>query len=168
MFIFSFFSCSALRANKGWHLTDLHVTSCLHSAAIAPASVNASTTKFCFPSRFLQPLPFCQANPIQENPIQSPWAGRDSADDLVPACAESCCLPGTSSGQAWSVPSPGHVCSDTPGSPSCPFWSFNSPSTPSPPTPLWFVARWEAAWGQWATCSLGQHVKRAASSPHSG
>lgn len=70
---FLLLSCSALRADKGWLLTDLHVTSCLHSAAIAPASANVSTTKSCFPSGFLQPLSFAKH---LENPLQSPWAGR--------------------------------------------------------------------------------------------
>lgn len=82
-------SCSALRANKAWLLTDLRVASCLHSAAVAPASVSASTTKFSFLSGFLECLPSAKHS---ENLPQSPRAGRDPGAHLGPASVESWCL----------------------------------------------------------------------------
>lgn len=53
---------------------NLHVTSHLHPAAMAPASVDPSTTKFCFLSGFLEHLPSAKHS---KNLFQSPWAGRD-------------------------------------------------------------------------------------------
>lgn len=82
-------NCFALRASKAWLLTDLRVASCLHSAAVAPASVSASTTKFSFLSGFLECLPSAKRS---ENLPQSPRAGRDPGAHLGPASVESWCL----------------------------------------------------------------------------
>lgn len=145
MFIFSS-SCSALRANKACLLRNLHVTSHFHPAAMAPASVNPSTAKFCFLSGFLEHLPSAKDS---ENMFQNPWAGRHPGDHVVPASAESWCSSRISSAQVWSVPSPRHLHSNASGSP-YPFWSCTSTSKQSPPTPPWSVAGWKAAWGEWA------------------
>jgi len=125
---FLLLGCSALSADKAWLLTDLHVTSCLPSTAAAPASVNTSTTKLCCLSGCLQPPPSAERS---ENPPQSPWAGRDSGDHLVLAWVESWFLPRTSSGRTWSIPSPRHLRSHSPRSPSLPFWA--SPHIHHPP-----------------------------------
>lgn len=75
-----FLSCSALRANKAWLLTDLRVTSCLHSAAVAPASVNASTQSFLSFQVFwsvyllLSVRRICPRAPGLEGTLEPTWA----------------------------------------------------------------------------------------------
>lgn len=140
----------------------MHVTSHLHPAAMAPASVNPSTTKFCFLSGFLEHLPSAKHS---ENPFQGPWAGRDPGDHVVPATAESWCSSRTSSAQAWSVPSPRHLHSNAPSSLHIPFGpSPAPPSTHHPPhRALWLGGRQPGAsepHGHWANVPIGLPAAR--------
>lgn len=105
-----------------------------------PASVNPSTAKFCFLSGFLDHLPSAKHS---KNLFQSPWAGRDPCDHVVPASAESWCSSRISLAQAWMF-LPLEICTVMPlALLHLPFGpSPAPPSTHHPPhSGLWLGAR---------------------------